>query len=455
MSGVIKFRLVSFILALAIMAGLLAWLAHMSWQRTGELRQKLSLVQIQSFQIADHFQQSILELNNLVLRYGVYGDAQDWEKFETGRKTLDLWIDEQRPILRSEKERQILDQINTTYDGYMEAALGIGAKTRTESTRGSGLGDFAEFEGESRQILVLSFELANAHRDSLDSFLVASSRSLTWLRYLTLSCLALLLLAGGGLGVVVYRDMIAPLRVKLVENQALIERQEKLASLGMLAAGLAHEIRNPLTAIKAWLFIQHKNMAPGGQEQADAQVISNEVNRLERIVKDVLLFARPSDPHPAIMPAEQMLQQVQSLMTPQLARSNILLQLENGLSAKVRVDPQQIQQVLINLVQNAAESIGQNGQVSLRVRTASSPLQGKITDSVILEVSDSGKGMSPEVERRLFDPFFTTKESGTGLGLSIAARIVQMHGGALQYQTRLNYGTTFGIVLPRAEGVTA
>src|SRR5580765_8047421 len=114
MSGVIKFRLVSFILALAIMAGLLAWLAHMSWQRTGELRQKLSLVQIQSFQIADHFQQSILELNNLVLRYGVYGDARDWEKFETGRKTLDLWIDEQRPILRSEKERQILDQINTT-----------------------------------------------------------------------------------------------------------------------------------------------------------------------------------------------------------------------------------------------------------------------------------------------------------------------------------------------------
>jgi signal transduction histidine kinase len=102
-------------------------------------------------------------------------------------------------------------------------------------------------------------------------------------------------------------------------------------------------------------------------------------------------------------------------------------------------------------VQNAADAIGHNGIVSLRVRLGRKTLAASDTEVVILEVADTGKGIPPEAEKRLFDPFFTTKESGTGLGLSIAARIVEKHGGALQYQTQVNHGTTFGIVLPRVE----
>jgi signal transduction histidine kinase len=105
---------------------------------------------------------------------------------------------------------------------------------------------------------------------------------------------------------------------------------------------------------------------------------------------------------------------------------------------------------LINLIQNAADSIGQNGTVTLRVRLDTKRLTDRLTDVVILEVADTGKGIPPEVQKRLFDPFFTTKDTGTGLGLPIAARIVEKHGGALQYQTQPNHGTTFGIVLPRA-----
>jgi signal transduction histidine kinase len=119
-------------------------------------------------------------------------------------------------------------------------------------------------------------------------------------------------------------------------------------------------------------------------------------------------------------------------------------------SAYVRIDGQQLKQVLINLVQNAADSIGKDGTVTLRLRLDTRPLSNHNTEVVILEVADTGKGIPPDVEKRLFDPFFTTKESGTGLGLSIAARIVENHGGALQYQTQVNRGTVFGIVLPRA-----
>ncbi len=448
-SSRIKFRLISFVLAIAVMVGLIAWTAHSSWQRTGELREKLTTVQLQSFQIADHLQQTIWELNNLVLRYGAYHDTNDWAHFDTQRKKLDRWIDDQRPVLFTEKEKQVLDLINTNYDYYMDAALQIEAKIRVNPQSTTHLSEFAGFEKQSQRLLKLGFQLALAHRESMDSFLADSNRSLTYLRFLLLTSLALLLLAGGGLAVVIYGELIAPLRVKLVENQALMERQEKLASLGMLAAGVAHEIRNPLTAIKAWLFIQQKNLDPSTPEHADAEIIANEINRLERIVKDVLLFARPSEPHLITVPADKPLREVHALLAPQLEKANIRLGCENSFTAHVRIDPQQIKQVLINLVQNAAESIGQHGQVTLRACLDSKRLSDKATEVVILEVADTGKGIPPEVEKRLFDPFFTTKESGTGLGLSIAARIVEKHGGVLQYQTRVNRGTTFGIVLPR------
>jgi signal transduction histidine kinase len=162
-----------------------------------------------------------------------------------------------------------------------------------------------------------------------------------------------------------------------------------------------------------------------------------------------LTFARPSDPEFVTVPAEQPLREVQTLMEPGLKKSRIQLALDSVASAQVRIDPGQIQQVLINLIQNAADSIGKNGSITLRARLDEKRLSEQLLDVVILEVSDTGKGIPPEVGKRLFDPFFTTKESGTGLGLPIAARIVEKHHGALQYQTQAGRGTTFGIILPR------
>jgi signal transduction histidine kinase len=116
----------------------------------------------------------------------------------------------------------------------------------------------------------------------------------------------------------------------------------------------------------------------------------------------------------------------------------------------VSADVDKMKQVLINFIQNAADSMEAGGAITLRTRLNKRRLHGGNVPAVSLEIADTGKGIPPEVQKRLFDPFFTTKETGTGLGLCIAARIVEKHGGVIDYETQLNRGTTFSIVLPLA-----
>jgi signal transduction histidine kinase len=181
----------------------------------------------------------------------------------------------------------------------------------------------------------------------------------------------------------------------------------------------------------------------------DTDIIGAEISRLERIVQDVLSFARPSDPKLETIASGTLLREVQGLMSPNLENREVQLVVESCPELFIRADSGHLKQVLINLVRNAAEAIDGAGIVTLRTRALRTPLGGRETDAVILEVADNGKGIPPEVEKRLFDPFFSTKETGTGLGLPIAARIVERHGGMLRYQTRPGHGTTFGVVLPR------
>jgi signal transduction histidine kinase len=318
----------------------------------------------------------------------------------------------------------------------------------TTGEASASLAEYSGFSKQARRLNDLGLDLVRIHYELRNEVLAHANRTLTQLSLSVLGLVGLLFVFGAALASRVYRDIIAPLRVKLVESQALVERHEKLASLGLLAAGVAHEIRNPLTAIKAALFIQQKKFRPGSPERDDIEVVEREILRLERIVNEFLLFARPADPELVTIPADQPLAEVQALLTAQLAEDGIRLVREAGAPMRVKVDPGQLKQALINLVQNAADSMDGGGTITLRARQDRKQLANGEADVVVLEVADTGKGIPPEVEARLFDPFFTTKDSGTGLGLSIAARMVENQGGSLQYQTQVNRGTTFGIVLP-------
>jgi signal transduction histidine kinase len=435
------FALASVAVALFIAFATLSVSKHLSTLRTN-----LNKTQLESFGIAKDFQAFFLKLNNHVLRYQIKPDEKEWREFIGEWDRLNLWIDRQTPTLTTLPEREVLRKIDRAFDKYLEAATNLYNIAKINNTHSF---EDAVFQNTSDQLMSLGYDLAATHQKAREDFYVQTNRSISHLRSVLITAFVLLILLSVGLWSVIYRDMIAPLQARLIESHALLERQEKLASLGILSAGLAHEIRNPLTAMKARLFTLGKRLQPGSAQEQDASVISREVDRLDRILKDFLEFARPSDPKSTSTRASDFLQEVRAVLLPQLEQQNIQLLLEESANPVINIDTQQMTQVMLNLIRNAAESIGRNGTVLLRVREESVQLNGRPSQVAVLEVSDTGRGISPEVEKRLFDPFHTTKDGGTGLGLSIAGRIVERHGGALRYKTRLGHGTTFGVVLPR------
>jgi signal transduction histidine kinase len=441
----IKFRLLVFAVAITFLAFVVGALAHYSWTHVEQLSEGLTRVQNESFRDAQGFRANLQAVDAHLRRFEHHPSAEERDRFLEDWKRMTKWLEDQKPRLTTGEEEQIVKNVATAYEDYFTAATQMLGDTGSSESRAKAI---QRVEEESERLLGLGYHLVDAHRESVTQFMVKSRRILGYLRAFVAGALVVLLGLCIRMGMVVYGEMIAPLQVKLVESRTIIERQEKLASLGMLAAGVAHEIRNPLTAIKARLFTQQRQLKAGSPELEAAQFIGQEIVRLERIVKDFLEFARPSEPKFMEVEAGQPLREAQVLLGPQLQKRQIELRIEDTVPIRVRVDPEQIKQVLINLIQNAADSIHENGFIVMRAKR--SP-DGK--PSVILEVSDTGPGIPPDVEKRLFDPFFTTKENGTGLGLSIAARIVEKHGGALQYQTRPNRGTTFGIVLPAIQDV--
>lgn len=283
-------------------------------------------------------------------------------------------------------------------------------------------------------------------------FIAQSNRTLTRLQYFLFVALLGVLASGATIIWLAYRRMIAPMRTTITESRATIERQEKLASLGVFAAGIAHEIRNPLTAIKVRVFSLKQNQKAGSPEHEDVQVIESEIDRLEGIVREFLQFARPAEPDLKDVPVATLFEQIRQLLEREFGNKGVRLEVDAASDQVVRCDANKLKQALLNLVQNGAESMNGPGKVALQSELSSRVLRGRIRPVMLIRVSDTGSGIPAEHHKRLFDPFFSTKEKGTGLGLPIAARIVEKHGGVIECQTTPGKGTTFTIILPRENG---
>jgi two-component system NtrC family sensor kinase len=219
-------------------------------------------------------------------------------------------------------------------------------------------------------------------------------------------------------------------------------RSEKLASLGKLAAGVAHEINNPLTGILTNSSLLLEDLPADDPRREDVEVMVHETIRCREIVKRLLDFARQTKPQKRLANINALIENIVLLVRNQTSFRSILIEKKLDDIPEVLVDPDQIQQVFVNIILNAAEAMTKGG--ILTITSGTSP-KG---DFLVIRIADTGPGISEEVRERIFDPFYTTKEHGTGLGLSISYGIVEQHGGTISVESCLGKGSTFLIQLP-------
>ena len=224
-----------------------------------------------------------------------------------------------------------------------------------------------------------------------------------------------------------------------------MQRANQMTLVGQMAAGLAHEIKNPLAGVKVSLDVLAADLELQEEDQEVFARVVNEVNRMEKLLKNFLNYARPPQPHFDLVDVNRLLDS--SLKNVELTISNkkdLSIHFERDLFTElpqIEADPSQLQQVLLNLLLNAIDTIEGSGTIS-----ASSRMNG--SDCVGIEISDTGKGMSEASLEKIFNPFFTTKTKGTGLGLSICKRLIEQHGGNIEVHSSIDSGTSFVITLP-------
>lgn len=447
----IRLRSIGFVVASVSLVLIVGWAGRVTWKELRQLHRSFASMQADAFHLSEHIEASVRDLNESVLHFDLRRDVADRAEFQKESQQLQQWIRAHQDTVTTPQERELMGELERAFDAFVAWASRLMEERAQVGATPSPQPLLERVEDKAAPVLDLCEKLKAAERLAQTQFMEDSRSALGWVQNLfgvTLALLVLLLVAAA---VAVYRGVIGPLRVELGESRARAARQEKLASLGTLAASVAHEIRNPLTAINVRLHSLKKTLAANSSEQEDAVVIGYEIQRLENVVQEFLQFARPGEPKFHTVSADSLFAKMQSLLGPQLEKTAIRLNLESVPDTWLRADPHQIQQVLINLIQNAAESMERDGTITLRARTGRERWTGRTPRDVILEVSDTGKGIPAEVRKRMFDPFFTTKEEGTGLGLAIASRIIEKHGGVLECQSEVNRGTTFTIVLPQTK----
>ena len=229
-------------------------------------------------------------------------------------------------------------------------------------------------------------------------------------------------------------------------------QSEKLASVGRLAAGVAHEINNPLTGVLTFAHFLKDKKSNDESDLKDINVIIQETTRVRDIIRGLLDFARQSPPNKAMINVNEIIQQLLILIKGQKEFRNIkiLEQYDNNLT-ELLADKNQLQQVILNLLLNAGEAISGTGSITITTQLCkdNSPLE-KGKGCILISMSDTGCGISKEDMDKIFDPFFTTKPvgKGTGLGLSVSYGIVQQHGGVIKCESKQGEGTTFKVFLP-------
>jgi signal transduction histidine kinase len=236
----------------------------------------------------------------------------------------------------------------------------------------------------------------------------------------------------------------ARLYQEMQRTQQLMRRTDRLSSLGSLTAGLAHEIRNPLVTVKTFLDLVPKRYKDKEFRENFLKLTTSELDRITKLVSDLLDFARPKKPTLRRADVNQVIEEVIPLIKVEATKRDINIETTLRETLRSRLDADQMKQVFLNILLNAIEAIKAHGKISITTRA----IQKNGVEYAQVEIEDTGKGIPQKIVEQIFDPFFTTKGTGAGLGLAISHQIVEEHHGTIEVESKPKKGTAFFVNIP-------
>jgi len=440
---------------------------------------------VMGLQAAEELETALVRQKGLTTYYFLDGNPDWLSQLKQLNESFHTWLKKARNSAQTDKDRSILNEIESEYLHYVFARDQV-IQLYQAGKREAGAQRHWEVRKQFFAIQALCDQYRAINKQEINDARVKSRAQTRMLKIMTLAALPSVLVLGILLAYILLNQILKPIKIlsmetggmemdrplpremtalrqrvhNLMENvdQTQSELQqsrehllqtEKLAMVGKLAAGVAHTIRNPLTSVNMRLFSLERSLKLSQTQQEDFEVIAEEVRHIDTIVQNFLEFARPPKLKIQSISPSEVVDMALQLLRHRLESYGVQVEVDRQHRLPmVEADPEQLKEVLINLLVNACEAMGEGGLIVIREEEGVAEPLGPV---VVIRVKDNGPGIPKSVRDKVFQPFFSTKEEGTGLGLSIAYRIVEEHGGWLSLKSKEGEGTTFTITLPCRE----
>jgi signal transduction histidine kinase len=455
------------------------WYAHRMEDLTGAVVQK----ELDAFQTAEALVVSLAQQKGFVSYYFIDGDPNWLRKLAIHRKIFDSRLEQARRNAANGVEKAALDALEEEYRSYTRGKDQV-IERYEAGQREAGARLHAQIRSRFFRTLELCEEFKAIHTRRIEAAQREGRAQLMRFRASAVLIFVFNLLLAILMAAVLLREIFGPLRRLVIEaghreqasdfrddikslswsvrglikdiddTHTALEKSrehllqaEKMAVVGKLAAGMAHSIRNPFTSVKMRLFSLGRNLKLTETQQEDFEVVAEEIRHIDTIVQNFLEFSRPPKLQIRKISPSAVVDTTLQLLAHRLKAYDVSVTVRRERPLpEIEGDPEQIKEVLVNLIINACEAMEGGGRITIRESEAP---DGQNEGAVMVFVEDDGPGMSPSVKEKIFQPFYTTKEEGTGLGLSIAARIMEEHRGRLAVESVEGAGTTFLLVFPR------
>lgn len=440
---------------------------------------------VAAIQAAADLEKALVMQKGLVTYFFLDSDLSWLKQLNDYHHAFEESLKRARQYSYTDKARKILNETESEYIRY------IGARDQVIDLYKAGEREAgAKIHGKVRERFFRIYDLVEqfkeAHNHSIFDVRENVRNQARFFHRVILIALPSVLLLGGVLGYILIKQVLGPIRalalttdptgkvtrmvdeVKALSHRVRdlmedvdqtqtelrwsrehLQQAEKLAMVGKLAAGVAHSIRNPLTSVKMRLFSMERTIDLTETQKDDFEVISEEIRHIDTIVQNFLEFSRPPKLKMQRVSPSDVVDMAIQLLKHRLESYGVNAEaVRSKRLPKIDADPEQLKEVLVNLLVNACEAMGGEGSIVIREEEGVVAPLGYV---VVIRVSDNGPGIPEAIQDKVFQPFFSTKDEGTGLGLSIAKRIVEEHGGWLNLKSKEGKGTTFIITLPFKE----